>query len=176
MMHSFLCFRLDRAFTLVEILIAIAIISAIAVAVAPSFTSWSEKTKVRKVANQIVTDIQFLKMKAVSEGTQHRISFRDGITTYAIEKGNKPAGSDSWMAIGPNRMLSDETSPYYTKGVAVRQNCPDGALILHPDGSSGMGTIKVAAGPCNDGKTQCQRRSCERCFTVIRTGRLALIE
>jgi Tfp pilus assembly protein FimT len=155
---------------------AIAILAIVATFAAPSFTEWLNTTSVKNAARQFVTDVQLAKMKAVSEGIQYRIKFDEGSNSYAIEKGNRSIESDSWTQTGPGRCLSDKASAYYVKGVALTQNCPTNALILHPDGSSGMGSIKMSNGSCTDGGTNCHNRVCERCLTAIRTGRIAFAE
>jgi len=156
--------------------VAIAILAVTASLAAPSFIQWIDAASVKKVARQIITDFQLAKMKAISEGVQYRVSFDEGTNSYAIEKGNKSTGSDSWTRAGLSRRLSDKDNSYYSKGVVLKQNSPTDALILQPDGSSSMGTIKVSSGSCTDGKILCRQRRCERCLTAIRTGRIAFAE
>jgi Tfp pilus assembly protein FimT len=162
--------------TLTEVLMAVAILALVAAFAVPGFESWMETATVKKAARQLMTDLQFTKTKAISEGTQFRVRFDEGTSSYAIEKGNMAGGSDSWEQAGVERRMSDRTNPFYSKGVSLKQSFPNDAAIFSPIGSSAMGTVKMSSGVCTDGTDECRGRRCERCVRTILTGRIALAE
>jgi prepilin-type N-terminal cleavage/methylation domain-containing protein len=173
------CFRNSRGLTLIEILVALVIIGILATLAAPSFTAWLERSTVKKTARQLVTDLQFAKMKAVAEGVQYRVSFNNTNGSYVVQRGNAATDSGSWTTIGIERGLADKTNPYYAKGVTMKQNYPGAAVVFSPVGSSGMGTVKLSTGACADGTVVCQTspsRACEKCVRTILTGRVALVQ
>ena len=178
-MGSLRSFRDSRGLTLIEILVALVIIGVAVTLAAPSFTAWLGSSTVKKTARQLVTDLQFAKMKAVAEGVQYRVSFDSASGSYVVQRGNASIDSGSWTTVGIERRIADKTNPYYAKGVTLKQNYPGGVVLFSPLGSSGMGTVKLSTGACTDGTTVCQTsppRRCEKCVRTILTGRVALVQ
>jgi len=75
-----------RGFTLVELLIAVAVIAIILVIAAPSFRDMILMQRLRSITAQLVTDLQFARNEAVSRGTLLRVSFRTNadMTCYTL--------------------------------------------------------------------------------------------
>jgi Tfp pilus assembly protein FimT len=160
-------------------LIAIVILGVAASLGAPSFSDWIRNFTTKKAARQLMTDLQFAKMKAVAEGVQYKVTFNDASASYAVQKGDASEGSGLWTTVGIERRIADKTNPYYARGVKLRQNYPDNGVIFSPIGSSGMGTVKLSTGVCTDETVVCQsspRRHCEKCVRTILTGRIALVQ
>jgi len=66
-----------QGFTLVELLIAVAVIAIIMVIAAPSFRDMILMQRLRSINAQVVTDMQFARAEAVSRGTLVRVSFQE---------------------------------------------------------------------------------------------------
>ena len=75
-----------QGFTLVELLIAVAVIAIILVVAVPSFRDMILMQRLRSITAQLVTDLQFARNDAVSRGTLLRLSFRtnDDMTCYTL--------------------------------------------------------------------------------------------
>lgn len=75
-----------QGFTLVELLIAVAVIAIILVAAAPSFRDMVQMQRLRSITAQLVTDLQFARNEAVSRGTLLRLSFESdaNMTCYSL--------------------------------------------------------------------------------------------
>ncbi len=134
----------DRGLSLLELLVVLVIL-AICVAVAlPNVSGWIEKYRVSKAARQLVTDLQHARMRAVSHGLQHRVSFNIPKKTYAIEEGNASNGSNAWVTIGSTRALADPRNPHYARGVSLSTNFTHNAVIFSTRGTaSPAGTITL---------------------------------
>jgi hypothetical protein len=133
----------------------------------------------QKAVRQVVTDLQFAKMKAISEGLQYQVNFNTNNNSYVIEKGDKSSDSSSWTSIQIPRALRNRANPYYAKGISLFQNFPNDRAIFSPTGTSNMGTVKMSLDSCADGKATCQtspKRSCERCITTLLTGRISIVK
>lgn len=78
--------RLVDGFTLVEVLVTLAILVIIIVSVAPSFGRQIELQRLRSITAQLVTDLQYARSEAVQRNTLMRISFssNDQYTCYTI--------------------------------------------------------------------------------------------
>lgn len=58
--------RVQRAFTLIELMVVIALVGVILMLAAPSFTEMIGMQRLRSINDQLVTDMQFLRGEAVS--------------------------------------------------------------------------------------------------------------
>ena len=78
-----------KGFTLVEILVTIALIAIVAAIALPSFFGYSMNTNLKAAARNIQADFLELKERAIAESTAYRITFDTSGNTYTIEKGTE---------------------------------------------------------------------------------------
>ncbi len=134
-----------RGLTLIELLIAVVILGIVAALAAPNASQWIENYTVRKAGRQLVSDLQLAKMRAVSQGVQHRISFDPTHTLYTIEQGNASTGSTTWAQVDIVRALANDTNPYCAKGVTLASNFANNVVLFSPTGTAApAGTITLA--------------------------------
>ncbi|HME45939.1 MAG TPA: GspH/FimT family protein [Syntrophorhabdales bacterium] len=134
----------SRGLSLLELLVVLVIL-AIGVTVAvPNLSLWIEKYTMWKARRQLVTDLQLAKMRAVSQGVQHRVSFDTATASYKIEQGDAARGSAAWSQIGITRALSDPQNPHHANGVALATNLANNAVIFSTKGTaSPAGTVTL---------------------------------
>lgn len=77
-MHRRRALGLGSGFTLVELLITVAVIAVVLTIAAPSFRDLIEGRRLRGVSQQITTDIQFARTEAVSRGETVGMTFNPG--------------------------------------------------------------------------------------------------
>lgn len=107
------------AFTLIELLVAMAIIGILGAAVAPIVGRWIEDYRVRAASRQLMSDIQFARMRAVADKVQYQVYFNPANNRYWVQQGNDPAASTAWSQIGATRQLSNAASPAYEAGLTL---------------------------------------------------------
>jgi len=75
-----------RGFTLVELLVVVAVVTVILTLAAPSFRGMIEMQRLRSITAQLVTDLQFARNEAVQRNTLLRVSFEknDDMTCYTL--------------------------------------------------------------------------------------------
>jgi type IV fimbrial biogenesis protein FimT len=164
-MRSSPLYRRDKChsggLTLIELLVALVILAVVAALAAPNASRWIESYTVRKTGRQLVSDLQLTKMKAVSQGLQHRILFDPANKRYTIQRGNASSGSTSWVQVDSVRSLSDVQNPYYSQGVSLATNFTNNTVLFSPTGSaSPAGTVTLTT------------TNYTRLVTVILTGRV----
>lgn len=69
-----------RGFTLIELMVAVAVLAIVVSLAAPSFRRFIETQRVRAVNSQVVTDMQFARSEAASRNTKVRVTFASNST------------------------------------------------------------------------------------------------
>ena len=79
-------FKSYKGFSLIELLIAMALITILAAVASPYFTKYRYNTNLKEAARTISGDIQLYKQKAVTENIGYRINFNESTNEYTIQK------------------------------------------------------------------------------------------
>lgn len=136
--------RAERAFTLIELMIAVAIIGVLAVVVLPNFASWMAGQRLKQGARAVADAFHFARAEAIRTNHRYVVYFE---TITAVD----PAGTALEDAQGnavPVLVLDD--------GLAATANCEidAGETTLTPvpilDGVSWGVTKATAAAPLDD--------------------------
>jgi prepilin-type N-terminal cleavage/methylation domain-containing protein len=89
----------QKGFTLVELLITIALIVIVAAIAIPSYFGYSLNTSLKSAARNIQADFLDLKERAIVESTAYRITFDTSGNTYTIEKGTETGAPYTTIAV-----------------------------------------------------------------------------
>ncbi len=77
--------RPSRGFTMIEMMVVIAIVGVVLVIAAPSFAGYIAQQRIRSVTAGLVTDVQFARSEAASRGRQVFMQFKSGsLSCYTI--------------------------------------------------------------------------------------------
>ena len=74
----------SKGFTLIELMIAVAVVAIIIMIAAPSFRDMVSIQRLRSVNSQLVTDLQFARNEAVARGVPLRVVFDPDGACYAL--------------------------------------------------------------------------------------------
>ena len=76
--------RAACGFTVLELILAIAIASVVMGIAIPSFLSWMPTLRLSSAARQVATDLQVARMKAISQNASYAVSFNTSNSTYSF--------------------------------------------------------------------------------------------
>jgi len=78
--------RGTRGLTLIEVTVVMAIVAIMALFLAPAIGQWLDNFRIRQGARDIVSHLQFAKMRAISTRLEYRVRFDLANNEYLLEK------------------------------------------------------------------------------------------
>lgn len=133
----------EAAFTLVEVMIIVAIIGIVTAIAGPNLLEMMPGIRLNNTTQRIVNDIQFARMRSIATSKEYRLNFDASSESYRIEQGSQSTGS-SWpgLLVDQERKFNDSSNEFYQKDIdieSVTQN-----PIFNPKGlCSNTSTIKI---------------------------------
>ena len=136
----------SRGFSLIEVIIVLAIVAIAASVAAPNFNSFRQNTNLKEAARDISSDIYLCRQRAVSENRGYRINFSIAANTYTIQQetvvnntrtGNYVALTTKTVGAGNANIIIYNTPapPSFTGGVSY--------VTFNPRGTSGAGSLTL---------------------------------
>lgn len=135
--------RKNKGFTLIELIIVIALIGILAAIAAPNFTRYRDNANLREAARDISSDFQLYKQRAMAENINYRITFIGN--NYTIERG--AAWDDvATKTVGANNAPIRIFSTTYAGGITFspRGTTTSGTLVLKHNGRGSTATITTS--------------------------------
>jgi type II secretion system protein H len=136
--------RKREGFSLVEMIIVIAILAVVSAIVVPSFTRYRKNINLKNAARAIAADYAYLKQLAVAECVHYKIELSVENNHYKIIKGGSNGVSteyDETTAMVKN--ISD-----FSSDIVISANpsptYPHSQVIFQPRGTTSAGTIVLA--------------------------------
>lgn len=142
----------SRAFTLIELMITLAILAILLAIAAPSFRDTIQNNRTQTIANDLTTALQFARSEAVKRGVRVDICRRAAnACADAVDWGNgwlvKVNGGDVlrvWEAVGDRDSVSgpNETLTYRPNGLLTKAT--DSAFTVAFDNCTGKPQYTIA--------------------------------
>lgn len=153
--------RSNRGFTLIELMIVVALVAIVATLAAPSFTKMLSRKRVEGVTAELATDFQYAKSEAVARNTEVRVTFVDN-RCYVIHEASLVVSTcvtsgtgllkTMQLDAGSTASLSPNNSLTYVgfepvRGVATNDSSPAGDASINITSSVGSWTLRALVTP-----------------------------
>ncbi len=105
--------KLAKGFSIIELLIVIAIIAIVGVIAIPSFTKYQNNNDLRNAAQEIYADMQIYKKRAVAEHTRYILQYLEltpGKITCRVWKLPAPTGFSGIAMISTKNILENNSA------------------------------------------------------------------
>jgi len=76
--------RGKSGFTLVEMMVVIAVLGILTAIAIPTYITWLPRLRVSSAARQLFTDLQYARMRAISENNDYKVEFDTGNNLYKV--------------------------------------------------------------------------------------------
>lgn len=117
--------RNNKGFTLIELMIVVAIIAVIAAIAAPNILGWFPHQRIKAASRELWVNMQNTRMGAVKDNKEWAIEFDVANNLYKVWDG----GADgSWSTAGDNVIHETITLDYYKSGVSYGHSASAAAI------------------------------------------------
>ena len=135
----------NKGFSLVEILIVVAIIAVVLSVAAPSFMSYRQNTSLKEATRDLAGDITLWRQSAIAENVRYRMVFDQGANNYRIQI-ESPANSSTYVNLSTvNPSVNDTKSPgSFSNAILITGASFSGGqafITFQPRGTMSAGTV-----------------------------------
>lgn len=107
--------NLTRGFTVIELMVALAIVAIIVKTALPNFLTWMPTLKLSGAARQIATDLQLARVQAIAKNASQAVTFNTAAGSYTFG-----SESRSLPSLFPGITISSATNTTFTpRGTAT---------------------------------------------------------
>jgi prepilin-type N-terminal cleavage/methylation domain-containing protein len=128
-------------FSLIEMMIVIAVLGIVLAIAAPNFTEYRNRTNLKESARDISSDLLLYKQRSVSENVRYRITFNYAGNSYTVEK-QTGMGLATWDTV-VTKTIGQGNSAIKIMQEPVFFPTTNSTLEIYSRGTSGAGSIQI---------------------------------
>lgn len=140
----------QKAFTLLELLVTIAIIGTLAAIALPNIADMISTSKYKEAARGIASTLQDARAQAVALNLEHKVVFEVGQKRYRLERGDKSSNTAAgdWTPVFSNWITF--TPEVQMRCTTACDSTADLTIHFNPNGTAQTGYICVMDGSLNE--------------------------
>jgi type IV fimbrial biogenesis protein FimT len=142
----------NPGFTLLEVVITLTLLGILLAIVTLQLPPLLSQTALREATRQMVTNLQYVRMKAVSQNRRLRVTFRQVSEDYIVDKDEEGVWQRQLLASHSVETVADATIPL-PRGVRIAAVNSGGDIIFLPRGAVDGG-ISITLGTANGTDTR----------------------
>lgn len=101
----------NKGFSVIELVIAIAVVAILASVALPSFISWQRSHRLRGAATNLMADLEAAKMRAVRENSFVAVLFSGDSYTIFVDNGAGGGVAGDWTRNGGEALVQQRSLP-----------------------------------------------------------------
>jgi type IV fimbrial biogenesis protein FimT len=127
--------RLNKGFTLVEIMVVIAIMAILGAIAAPNLRGFMAQKRLKGAARQVMSDMMWARMQAVSQNNRFKVTFVNSSQYSIVDDNNNNGTADTGETV-----VTKDIHPDY-QDVSLSAN---GAVVFFPGGNAFGATFTLS--------------------------------
>jgi len=132
--------RKDKGFTLVEMIVVIAIMGIVSAVAIPNFYSYAAGMRLRSASRDLYSTLQSTRMKAVRQNTRWAVQFDAPTpTNYRVID----CGIDNICGNGDDSLKIPTSISQQYAGVSMSQNFAGNRVEFNSEGTCNLGTVAL---------------------------------
>ncbi|HXY55169.1 MAG TPA: GspH/FimT family pseudopilin [Nitrospirota bacterium] len=140
----------DKGYTVIEMVVVIAIISTITAIALPPYVQWRQSVQYRSTARSIAAMMRDARSRAISNNSQYRVEFQTptaAVAQYRMTQGNLSSNSSTWNTVQSwSQIISGVTLTLQNVTMPVPENCPSNSncIDFYPNGTVNLNALPPA--------------------------------
>jgi len=130
-----------KGFSLIELIIVIAILGIVSAIAAPNFNKYRQNTNLREAARDLASDISLYRQRAVADNVSYRITFNQAANNYTVQR-KTTSGSGAYADLVPAVTKSPSN---ISSGVIISDltHLPNQWVTFEPRGTMSAGSLTL---------------------------------
>jgi prepilin-type N-terminal cleavage/methylation domain-containing protein len=133
--------RTSPAFTLIELVLVLVVLTVLLAIAAPSLRGWSRGTRLRDAGEQVLAAARYARSQAVTTGANHRVEFDAGTNAYRVTALDGEQYTPAAGEFGREIALPQGI----TLGVTREDGDVSGVVTFYPSGRTTPARITLSA-------------------------------